>query len=85
MLPVEDPRDENLADYMRDRWELGYRRWDVQAAVNEVGEGVDLVLKVLLGSGVYILQLFNWKTCSAHFCRIDVADFCFELRGDGNF
>ena len=85
MFPVEDPRNENLADYMRDRWELGYSRWDVQAAVNEVAEGVDFVLKVLLGSGVHILQFFNWKACSAHFCRIEVADFCFELRGDVSF
>lgn len=85
MLPVEDPRNEKPADYMRDRWELGYSRWDVQAAVNEVAEGVHFILKVLLDSGVHILQFFNWKACGAHFCRIKVADFCFELRGDISF
>ena len=57
----------------------------MQAAVNKVAEGVDFVLKVLLGSGVHILQFFNWEACSAHFCRIEVADFCFELRGDVSF
>ena len=79
MLPVEDPRNQKLSDYMRDRWELGHSWWDVQAAVNEVGEGVDFVLKVFLDSGIHLLQLFNWKACSAHLGRIEVADFCFEL------
>ena len=85
MPPIEDPRNEKLADYMRDRWELGHRRRDVQAAVNEVAEGVDFVLKVLVDSGVHLLQFFNRKACGAHFGRIEVADFCFELRGDVSF
>src|SRR5258706_7399422 len=85
MLPVEDPRNEKLADYTRYRWELGRSRRDVQAAVNEVAEGFDFVLKVILDSGVHLLQFFNRWACSAHFGRIEVVHFCFQLRGDVNF
>ena len=57
----------------------------MQATVGEVDEGVDFDLQVLLGSSVHLLQFFNWKARSAHFCRIEIADFCFKLRGDISF
>ena len=79
MLPVEDPRNEDLADGSWDRWEVSHRRRDVQTAVDEVAEGVDFVLEVLLGRGVHLLEFLDWKTRSAQFGRIKVADFCLEL------
>jgi hypothetical protein len=66
VLPVEDPWNEKLADQRRDGWELRHRRWDVQAAVDEVAEGVDFVLKVRFSDpSVHLLQFFNWKARSA--------------------
>jgi hypothetical protein len=78
--PVEDPWNEDLADQSWNGRELGHSRRDVQTAVDEVGGGVDFALKVLFESSVHLLEFLNWKTCSAHFCRIEVANFCLELR-----
>jgi hypothetical protein len=80
VLPVEDPWNENLADWHWNRWELSHGRRNMQAAVDEVGEGIDLILEVLLGGGVHLLELLNWKAAGAHFCRIEVADLCLQLR-----
>ena len=64
---------------------MGHTRRDVQATVDEVAKGVDFVLQVLLSSSVHLLQFFNRKARSAQFCRIEIADFCFKLRGDVRF
>jgi len=81
VLPVEDPRDKHLADWSRNRRELGHSRRDVQAAVDEVAEGIDLILRVLLGRGVHLLEFLNQKARRACFGRVEVADFCLELTG----
>jgi len=56
VLPVEDPGNKHLADWSRKRRELDHSRQDVQAAVDEVAEGIDLILRVLLGRGVRVSQ-----------------------------
>lgn len=52
VLPVEDPWNKQLGDWRRNRRELGHSRRDVQAAVGEVAEGIELIFRVLLGRGV---------------------------------
>ena len=47
----------------------------VWAAVDEVAEKVDAVLKVLLNPNVHLLVFLNWG-----FCRIEVTDFCLEVK-----
>ena len=54
----------------------------MQAAVDEVAEGVNFVLKVRVGRSVHLLEFLLGQARSAHFCRIEVADFCLELRHD---
>jgi len=76
VLPVEDPWDKQLGDWSRNRRELGHSRGDVQAAVDE---GIDLVLKVLLGCSVHLLDFLNWEARSAYFGRIEGANFRLEL------
>ena len=81
MLPIEDPGNKRLADWSQNRRELGHSRQDVQAAVDEVAEGINLILRVLLGRGVPLLEFLNQKARSACFGRVEVADFCLELTG----
>jgi len=81
VLPVEDPGNERLADWGRNRRELGHSRRDVQAAVDEVAEGINLTLRVLLGRGIPLLEFLNQKARSACFGRVEVAEFCLELTG----
>ena len=81
MLPVEDLGNKHLADWSRNRRELGHSRRDVQAAVDEVAEGIDLILRVLLGHSVHLLEFLNQKARRACFGRVEVADFCLELTG----
>ena len=82
MLPVEDPGNKRLADWSRNRRdELGHSRQDVQAAVDEVAEGINLYLRVRLGRGIPLLEFLNQKARSACFGRVEVADFCLELTG----
>ena len=56
-------------------------RRDVQAAVDEVAERIDLILRVLLGRSVHLLEFLNQKARGACFGRVEVADFCLELTG----
>jgi len=79
VLPVEDPWNKHLADWSRNRRELRHSRRNVQVAVDEVAEGFDLVLKVLLGRSVHLLGFLNRKALGAYFGRVDVAHFCLEL------
>ena len=45
----------------------------MQTGVDEVAEGVDLMLKVLLGRSVHLLEFLNVKARSMYFGRVDVA------------
>ena len=69
---MEDPWNKQLGDWSRNRRELGHSRRDVQAAVDE---GIDLVLKVLIGRSVHLLDFLNWEARSAYFGWIEVANF----------
>ena len=51
------------------------------ALVGGVAEGINLSLKVLLGRNVHLLEFLNQKARSAYFGRVEVADFCLELKG----
>jgi len=35
--------------------------------VDQVAEGIDLVLKVLLGGSVHLLEFLNWEARAAYF------------------
>ena len=70
MPPVEDPWNKHLADWGRNRRELGHGRRDVQAAVDEVAEGIDVVLKVFLSRSVHVFEPLNWEARSAYFGRV---------------
>ena len=59
--------------WSRNRRELGHGGRDLQAGVDEVAEGVDLILKVLLGRSVHLLEFINVKARSTYFGRVDVA------------
>jgi len=49
--------------------------------VDEVAEGIDLILRVHLGRSVHLLEFLNQKARGVWFGRVEVADFCLELTG----
>ena len=81
MFPVDGPGNKHLVDWSQNRQELGHSWQDVQAAVDEVAEGIDLILRVLLGRSVHLLEFLNQKAHRACLGRVKVANFCFELTG----